>query len=324
MMMHRIAKTLLVAIALLAGHAGWAQPYPDRPIRLVVPFPPGGSADVLARLLGQKLGERLGQNIIVENRAGAGTAVGARAVALSAPDGYTLLMGTVSSHAINPAMANVGYDPIADFTPITRLASIPFVLIAHPSMPVSNLADMVRLAREKPGSISYSSAGPGTSNHLAGELFSSAATIDLLHVPYRGSSPALQDLVGGQVNLMFDLQATADKYVQSGKVKALAVTSARRSELLPTVPTIAESGYPGFEVSAWFGLFAPRGVPQAIIDKLNAQAVAVIQTPDFQERLKGMGATPESSTAQAFADFVRSEFDKWGGVVKRAGLAAKP
>lgn len=323
-MMHRIATTLLVMMALVAGPAAFAQHYPDRPVRLVVPYPAGGSADVLARLLGQKLGERLGQNIIVENRAGAGTALGARAVATSAPDGYTLLMGTVSSHAINPAMSNVGYDPVADFTPITRLASIQFVLIAHPSVPVNTLADVVRLAKEKPRSISYSSAGPGTSNHLAGELLSSAANIELLHVPYRGSSPALQDLVGGQVNLMFDLQATADKYVQTGKVKALAVTGARRSALLPNVPTVAESGYPGFEVTAWFGLFAPRGVPQAIVDKLNADAVAVIQTAEFQERLKAMGAVPESSTPQAFADFVRSESDKWGGVVKRVGLAAKP
>lgn len=323
-MMHRFTRILMVTVALLAGTAGWAQSYPERPIHLVVPYPPGGSADVLARLLGQKLGDRLGQSVIVENKAGAGTAVGTRAVATAAPDGYTLLMGTVSSHAINPAMNNVGYDPVTDFSPITRLASIPFVLIANPSVPGGNLADVVRLAKERPGSISYSSAGPGTSNHLAGELFASAANIDLLHVPYRGSSPALQDLVGGQVNLMFDLQATAEKYVSSGKVKALAVTGAQRSALLPNVPTVSESGYPGFEVNAWFGLFAPRGVPQAIVDKLNAAAVAVIQAPEFQERLKSMGADPESSTAAAFAAFVRSESDKWSGVVKRAGLASKP
>lgn len=323
-MMHRIAKTLMVAIALVAGSAGLAQQYPDRPVHLVVPYPPGGSADVLARLLGQKLGERLGQSIVVENKAGAGTAVGTRAVATSKPDGYTLLMGTVSSHAINPAMNNVGYDPVADFAAITRMASIQFVLIAHPSLPVGNLADVVRMAKEKPHSISYSSAGPGTSNHLAGELFANAANVELLHVPYRGSSPALQDLVGGQVNLMFDLQATAEQYVKSGKVKALAVTGAQRSALLPDVPTVAESGYPGFEVNAWFGLFAPSGVPQAVVDKLNAHAVAVIQSPDFQQRLKAMGVVPESSTAPAFAEFVRNESAKWGGVVKRAGLAGKP
>lgn len=323
-MMHRITKILMVAIAMVAGTAAWAQQYPDRPIHLVVPYPPGGSADVLARLLGQKLAERLGQSVIVENKAGAGTAIGARAVATSTSDGYTLLMGTVSSHAINPAMNNVGYDPVADFTPITRLASIQFVLIANPAVPVSNLADMVRLAKEKPRSLSYSSAGPGTSNHLAGELFSSAANVELLHVPYRGSSPALQDLVGGQVDLMFDLLATAEKYVNAGKVKALAVTGVHRSELLPNVPTVAESGYPGFEVNAWFGLFAPSGVPRTVVDKLNAHTVAVIATPEFQERLRGMGAVPETGTASAFAAFVRSESDKWGGVVKRIGLAGKP
>lgn len=231
-MMRRITEVLMVALAIVAGTAAWAQQYPDRPIQ--------------------------------------------------------------------------------------------FVLIANPAVPVSHLADMVRLAKEKTRSLSDSSAGPGTSSHLAGELLSSVPNVALLHLPYRGSSPALQDPVGGQVDLMFDLLATAENYLNAGKVRPLAVTGVYRSELLPNVPTVAESGYPGFEVNAWFGLFAPNGVPQTVVDERNAHAVAGIETTEFQKRLRGMGAVPETGTASAFAAFVRSESDKWGDVVKRIGLAGKP
>ncbi|MEO8924808.1 MAG: tripartite tricarboxylate transporter substrate binding protein, partial [Caldimonas sp.] len=264
---------LVVAVAgaglFLAGTASAEDVYPSRPITLVVPYPAGGSADVLARALGQKLAERLHQPVIVENHAGAATAIGAKDVARAAPDGYTLLLGTVSSQAINPAMNKVGYDPVADFTPIAPIGSIPFVLVANPAAHLDSVAEVIAQAKAKPGELSYASAGIGTSNHLSGELFANDAHIKLLHVPYKGSAPALTDVLAGHVPLMFDLQATSLAHVRAGRLKALAVTSRRRSELMPKVPTMIESGLPGYEVSAWFGLFAPAGVPRAVVERLN-------------------------------------------------------
>lgn len=311
--------SLCGAFALVAPSQAQA-PYPSRAVTLVVPYPAGGSADILARLLGQKLGERLGQPVVVENRGGAGTAIGARFVASAAPDGYTLLMGTVSSQAINPAMNKVGYDPLKDFTPIAPLASIPFVLVANPSFSARTMAELLALARAKPGDLSYASAGPGTSNHLAGELLASAAGIQLLHVPYKGSAPALNDVVAGQVPLMFDLQATAAPFVRSGQLKALAVTGSARSALLPNVPTVAESGLPGYEVSAWFGIFAPAGVPQPVVERLHAGIEAAVGMQDVQQRLRDLGAEPEKGTVAAFTEFTRTETGKWAEVVKKAGL----
>ncbi|VTU16310.1 Argininosuccinate lyase [Variovorax sp. SRS16] len=303
----------------LAAHAQGA--YPNHPVVMVVPYPAGGSADILARTVGQKLGERLGQPVVIENRGGAGTAIGARYAAGAAPDGYTLLMGTVSSQAINPAMNKVGYDPIKDFTAVAPVASIPFVLVANPSLAANSIADVIAMAKAKPGELSYASAGPGTSNHLAGELLASAAQIQLLHVPYKGSAPALNDVLAGQVPLMFDLQATAAPFVRAGKLKALAVTGKTRSSAMPNVPTAIESGLPGYEVTAWFGVFAPAGLPTAIRDRLNADITAVIKTPDMQKRLHDLGAEPDYGSAEAFADFGRSEVVKWAGVIKKAGLA---
>ncbi len=318
-----LTRSLLATPALLALAAPLqAQPgYPGRPITLVVPYPAGGSADILARTVGQKLGERLGQTVVVENRAGAGTAIGAKFVAGAAPDGYTLLLGTVSSQAINPAMSKVGYDPLKDFTPVAPLASIPFVLVAHPSLPARTVADVVALARAKPGELSYASAGLGTSNHLAGELLASAAQVRLLHVPYKGSAPALNDVAAGHVPLMFDLMATALPQVQSGKVKALAVTGRKRSALLPDVPTAIESGLAGYDVTAWFGVFAPAGLPRPVLERLNTEIAAVIRTPDMQKRLRELGADPEEAGIEAYADFGRREAGRWSEVVRKAGLA---
>ncbi|MEJ7686447.1 MAG: tripartite tricarboxylate transporter substrate binding protein, partial [Variovorax sp.] len=259
----------LAVFLVLAPADALAQGYPMRPVALVVPYPPGGSADILARTIGQKLSERLGQPVTVENKAGAGTAIGARYVAEARPDGYTLLMGTVSSQAINPAMSKVGYDPLKDLAPVSPLASIPFVLVANAGAPYASLADVVLAARKEPGSISYASAGPGTSNHLAGEMLASAAQIKLLHAPYRGSAPALSDVMAGHVPMMFDLQSTSVPNIRTQKLRALAVTSSRRSPLLPDVPTVAESGFPGFEVSAWFGVFAPAKVPEPVMSRLS-------------------------------------------------------
>jgi tripartite-type tricarboxylate transporter receptor subunit TctC len=286
-----------------------------------VPYPPGGSADVLARAVGQKLGERLGQPVVVENKAGAATAIGAKAVARAPADGYTLLLGTVSSQAINPAMNKVGYDPVADFVPVAPLASIPFVFVANPAVPVSSVADVVALAKSKPGELAYASAGPGTSNHLAGELFASEAKIKLLHVPYKGSAPALNDVLAGHVPLMFDLQATSMAHIQGGKLKPLAVTTRERSSLLPNVPTMAEAGVPGFEVSAWFGLFAPAGVPQPIVERLNADVTAILKSPEMQKQLHDLGAEPELGTPAQYASFAKAEAAKWAQTVKGAGLA---
>jgi tripartite-type tricarboxylate transporter receptor subunit TctC len=276
---------------------------------------------VLARAVGQKIGERLGQPVVVENKAGAATAIGAKLVARAPADGYTLLLGTVSSQAINPAMNKVGYDPVADFVPVAPLASIPFVFVANPSVPVASVADVIALAKSKPGEIGYASAGPGTSNHLAGELFASEAKIKLLHVPYKGSAPALNDVLAGHVPLMFDLQATSMAHIQAGKLKPLAVTTQERSSLLPNVPTMAEAGVPGFEVSAWFGLFAPAGTPQPVVERLNTEVTAVLKSPEMQKQLHDLGAEPELGSPAQYATFTKAEAAKWAQTVKGAGLA---
>jgi tripartite-type tricarboxylate transporter receptor subunit TctC len=316
----RILAALLSCVTLV-GAGAHAQGYPAKAVTLVVPYPPGGSADILARTIGQQLGTRLGQPVVVENKAGAGTAIGAKAVAGAAPDGYTLLLGTVSSQAINPSMNKVGYDPVKDFVAVSPLAAIPFVLVANPSFQAGSVADVIALAKTQPGKIAYASAGPGTSNHLAGELLASRAKIQLLHVPYKGSAPALVDVVGGQVPLMFDLLATSLPMLKAGKVKALAVTSRTRSSLLPDVPTVAESGVPDYEVSAWFGVFAPAGTPQAIVARLNSEITALLQAPDMQKRLRDLGADPETGTPEDYARYVREEYQKWGALVRQAGLA---
>jgi tripartite-type tricarboxylate transporter receptor subunit TctC len=298
-----------------------AQPaYPSRPVTLVVPYPAGGSADILARALGQKLSAQWGQPVVIDNRAGAGTAIGAKAVAGAPADGYTLLMGTVSSHAINPAMNKVGYDAVKDFTPIAPVASVAFVLVAHPSFAAGNVQDLVAMARATPGAIAYASAGPGTSNHLAGVLLERASRIELLHVPYKGSAPALADVLAGHVKLMFDLQATALPYVTSGKLKALAITSKTRNPQLPEVPTMAEGGVAGHEVSAWFGVFAPAGLPDAITQKLNQSVTTVLKTPEMQKQLRDLGAEPDIGTSAAFSAYVREESVKWSAVVKAANI----
>jgi tripartite-type tricarboxylate transporter receptor subunit TctC len=314
----RIALALDLALGFALEAA--AQPYPAKPIRFIVPFPPGGSADILARAIGQKAGEGLGQSVVVENRPGAGTAIGAEALAKSAPDGYAIMIGTVSSHAINPALnPKLPFDPVKDFTPVSLVASIPFAMIVHPSVPAKTVQEFVALARAKPGTLNYSSAGSGTSNHLAGELLRSMTGIDIVHVPYKGSAPALNDLIAGQVSLMFDLVLTAAPHVKSGAVRGLAVTGAQRSSALPELPTVAES-IPGYEVSAWFGIFAPAGVPQPVVQRLNAEFVKALQQPDLRQRLASQGAEPLTNTPDEFAAYLRAEIDKWAKVVKAAGM----
>lgn len=314
---------LAMAIA-VAGMPAHGQPYPAKPVKLVVPYPPGGSADILARAIGQKLGDQLGQPVVVENRPGAGTAVGAEFVARSQPDGYTLLLGTVSSHAMNPALSTkVGYDPVKDFSPIAPVATIPFVLLLHPSVPAQTVRDLVDYAKAQPGKINYSSAGNGTSNHLAGELFNLMAGIGMTHVPYKGSAPALQDLVAGQVQAMFDLLPTALPRIQAGSVKPVAVTSATRVPALPNVPTLKESGYADYEVTAWFGIFAAAGTPPAIVARLNEETARALASTELKDKLGLLGMQTMQGSPQSFSRLVASDFDKWRGVVRTAKIQAE-
>jgi tripartite-type tricarboxylate transporter receptor subunit TctC len=314
---------LLAPLALAAGLAAApavAQDYPSRPVKLVVPYPPGGSADILARMLEQKLGSALGQSIVVENKPGAGTAIGADHVAHSAPDGYTLLLGTVSSQAMNPAVVHVNYDPVKDFAAIAPVATIPFVLDVNPTVPATSVKAFVDWARARPGQVNYSSAGNGTSNHLAGALFAQTAGIQLVHVPYKGSAPALQDLVAGRVQAMFDLVTTSLPMIQAGKVRPLAVTSAERVPTLPDLPTMKEAGYPDYEVTAWFGLFAPAGTPAPVIARLHDATAKALADPEFRDKLAKLGMTPMSASAADFSRMVSAEAGKWRDVVKAAKI----
>lgn len=314
---------MLSPLVLIAGPAIADSSYPTKPVRLVVPYPPGGSADVLARMLGQRLDTVLGQPVVVDNRPGAGTAIGARVVAQSPADGYTLLIGTVSSHAMNPAlMKDIGYDPVRDFTAIAPLATIPFVLLASTKLPVSSLQELIDLAKRQPGKLNFSSAGSGTSNHLAGEILQSAAKIRLAHIPFKGSAPALSALVGGQVDLMFDLVVTTVPHVKSGAVRALAITAHQRSPLLPEVPTVSEAGMPALELSAWFGFFGPRDLPVDVNDKLAREVGKILEIPEFQDRLRRLGATVLAMSPVQFANFVASERDRWAKVIKASSIIA--
>jgi tripartite-type tricarboxylate transporter receptor subunit TctC len=309
--------------ALVFAGSSLAQAFPAKPVRLIVPYPPGGSADILARAIGQKLGDGLGQQVIVDNRPGAGTAIGAEATAKAAPDGYTIMLGTVSSHAINPALnPGLKYDPVKDFAPVSLVASIPFALIVHPSLPARSVKELIAIAKAKPGSLNYSSAGNGTSNHLAGELFKSMTRTFMVHIPYKGSAPALNDLIAGQVQLMYDLVLTAAPHVKSGAVRALAVTGRERSAALPGVPTVAESGVPGYEVTAWFGFFAPAGTPAAVVGTLNTETVKALRHQDLRDRLGSQGAEPVTSTPEQFSAYVKEELTKWTKVVKASGMKA--
>jgi tripartite-type tricarboxylate transporter receptor subunit TctC len=298
----------------------FAQAYPNHAIRLVVPFPAGGTTDILARDVAKRLTETLGQAVVVDNRPGAGANIGADIVAKSAPDGYTLLMGTVGTHAINPSLyAKMPYDHVKDFAPVVLVAGVPNVLVVNPSVPINSVADLIKLAKAKPGTINFASSGNGTSIHLSGELFKTMAGVDITHVPYKGSSPALTDLMGGQVQIMFDNLPSSLALIKSGKVRAVAVTSLKRAPALPDVPTIAESGLPGFEASSWFGILAPAGTPPAIVAKLNAEVNKYLQSPEGKEQLLAQGAEVAGGPPEKFVAHIRTETDKWAKVVKASG-----
>jgi tripartite-type tricarboxylate transporter receptor subunit TctC len=292
--------------------------YPTKPVKIVVPFLAGGTTDIIGRLVAQEL-SKAGINAVVENRPGAGGNIGAEQVAKSPADGYTLFVGTVGTHGINASLyAKLPYDPIKDFAPVTLVASVPNVLVVHPSIPANNVKELIALVKAKPGKYNYASSGNGTSIHLSGELFKSMTGAFITHIPYRGSSAAISDVMGGQVDMMFDNLPTALPHIKSGKLKALGLTSAKQNSAVPGVPTIGQS-LPGYEASSWFGLFAPAGTPKEIVTKLNQVLVKAISTPEVRERLLTQGAEPVGNTPEQFADYVVAEIAKWAKVVKASG-----
>jgi tripartite-type tricarboxylate transporter receptor subunit TctC len=314
-------RTLLLAAALAAlPMAAFAQGYPSRPIRFVVPYPPGGPLDTIARLLGQKVSEGVKQPVIVENKPGAGGNIGADFVAKSLADGHTILMGAVATHAINPTLyAKIPYDPVRDFAPITQVASTPNVLVVNPSLPVSSVAELIAHAKANPGKLNFGSGSTGSAGHLAGELFNSLAGVQMTHIPYKGAAPAMRDLIGGQIHLMFDNLASSLTQVRAGRVKALAVTTANRSSLAPELPTVAESGLAGFDISTWFGIFAPAGTPREAITRLHTEFTRALAAPDVREKMLNMGAEPVGNTPAEFAAFIRAEAGKYARVIKASG-----
>jgi tripartite-type tricarboxylate transporter receptor subunit TctC len=319
----QIAKLAMAAACLMAVPiVAAAQPYPSRPIHLVVGFPPGGINDIVARIVGQKMSEGLGQAVVVENRAGAGGTIGADWVSKGKPDGYTLLLGSVSNLAMAPSLyRSLPYDPTKDFTPVGLVAAAPNIMVVHPDFPVHSVKDMITLAKQKPGTINYASAGVGTSNHLTVELLKVMAEIDIVHVPYRGDGPAIAAVLAGQVPMMFPTLPVALPYVKSGKLRAVAVSSASRSPLLPEVPTVAESGgLPEFAVSIWVGIVAPPGTPKEIVDRLNAEIRKVVAMPDIREHLEALGADPASGTPEQFSAYITAETTQWLKVANAAKI----
>jgi len=310
------------ALSLSGGATAAAAPYPDKPIRLVLPYPPGGPTDLLARVAAMQMAQTLGEQIVVDNRPGASGMIGAEQVARSAPDGYTLL-ANASLHVINPSIyPDMRYDPIADFVPVTQLAAVPLVLVVAPDSPIRNVNDIVKLARAGSKPPSFASAGNASSQQLAGESFKLAAGIDMLHVPYRGSAPALADLIGGQVDMMFDSMPSAMPFIQSGQLRAVAVTTPARAPALPDVPTVAEQGFAGFDISTWYGLWVPKGTPTAVVSVLAEHAAKALANPQVRERYAGMGAIPVGSSPADFAAYNASERDKWADIVRRSGAKA--
>jgi tripartite-type tricarboxylate transporter receptor subunit TctC len=319
--MRFLATLALVAATLpLMPHAH-ADAFPDKPIVLVIPFPPGGPTDAMARTLAAEMKERLGQPMIVENRAGAGGNIGAEYVARAAPDGQTLMFGTSGPLAINASLyRKVNYDPVKSFAPVIQVGHLPNILVVHPSVPAKNVKELIAYAKSNPNKLSYASSGNGASSHLAGVLFNASAGVDLQHIPYKGTGPALNDLLGGQVSMSFTDVLTALPYVKTGKLRALGVTTTERSQALPDVPTVAEQGVPGYDVSVFFGIVAPAGTPPDRIAKLNQAFAEVLDTPKVKQLFASQGLEPApASTPQQLGKFIQAQVTKWAGVVKQAG-----
>jgi tripartite-type tricarboxylate transporter receptor subunit TctC len=316
----RALLAVLIGATLAAGSAV-AQPYPSRPIKLVVPFTPGGSQDVIGRLLTQRVSESIGQQIIVENQAGAGGQIATQSVARAAPDGYTLLLSTGAQMAIEPSLRpNVGYDPLRDFVHVVHLGDAPLVLLAIPSFTPNTVKEVVDYSKANKGKVNTASTGNGTYTHLTLELFKAATGADLTHIPYKGASPAFSDLLGGAVQTMFTTTASAQPHLASNKVRAIAVTSAKRTAMLPNVPTFAESGVPGLEVSVWIGLSAPARTPPAVVERLGKEFAAALARPDLRERFAALGVEPAGAQSEVFTQIVRNDIERWARVIKNAHI----
>lgn len=314
-------KALAAAALTVAGMApAAAQNFPSKPINIIVPFSAGGTTDILARIVGQALGTELGQSVIIDNRPGAGGNIGGQAASRAPADGYTLFMGTVGTHAINAALyKKMPFDPIKDFAPLSRVANVPNLLVAHPSQPYKNVQELISYAKANPGKVNFGSSGSGSSIHLSGELFRSMTKVDMVHVPYKGSAPAVTDLLGNQIGIMFDNMPSAIQHVRSGKLRPLAVTTAKRSPELPDVPTIAEAGVPGYEATSWFGLWAPAGTPAPVLSKLHASLAKVLKDPAVIKKIGDQGGEVMIDTPAEFDAFIKAEAVKWGKVVKESG-----
>ena len=306
-----------LVLALFTAH-GFAQSYPMKPVKMIVPFPPAGATDAVARFVGQKLGEKWGQSVVIENRSGAGGSIGSDLAAKSAPDGYTLLMATTSTHSIGPSLSKLPYDPIKDFAPIIHVADVPNVLLVSPTLQVRTVKELVALAKSKPGQLNYGSSGPGTIVHLNAELFKLIAGVDIQHVPYKGTALVIPDLANGQIAMLFDSLASAMPHIRSNRGRPIAVNAARRSALLPDVPTLAEAGMPEFNTNTWFGLFAPAGTPKEIVARVHDDVMAALQAADLRERFASVGAEPVGGTSEQFTARILSDTNRWAQVIKTA------
>jgi len=310
---------LCCAIAVPATGA-LAQSYPTKPIRIIVAYPPGGGTDIVGRMVAQKLSENFGQTVVIDNRGGAAGGIGSEIAAHSVPDGYTILMGNVAPNAINVSLyTKLGYDPVKDFEPVSLVASTPNILVVQPSLAVKTVPDLIALAKVKPGSLNYPSAGLGSSSHLAGELFDNLAGVKMVHIPYKGGGPALTDLLGGQVQLMFATMPAAMPHVRSGRLRAIAVTSVKRSQAMPELPTIGET-LKGYDASTWYGVLAPARTPRPIITTLHAEIVKILGVAETRERLLAQGFEPVGSTPAEFGAYIKAEIAKWAKVIKAAGI----
>ena len=312
---------ILLVFAVLAMAAGFAQSqqYPTKPVRIIAPFAPGGGTDFIARLIAQKLTERLGPQVIVENKPGAGGNLGAEFAVKSAPDGYTLLL-VAGSYTVNPSLYKLSFDPVNDITPVVQLSQGPFVVAVHPSVPANNLKELIELARRQPDKLSYASAGSGSITHLASELFLDMAKIKIVHIPYKGTGPALNDTIAGSTQLIFGSVSTTLQFIKSGRLRGLAVTTPRRISALPDLPTVAEAGVPGYEVVLWHGLVAPKGVPRPIVDRLNREANEVLKAKDMGDLLATDGVAPAGGTPEQFRAVIKADIERWRGVVKQANI----
>lgn len=324
--MHKSNRDMAIGAALLAaalatGNALAADKYPTKPVRFVVPFPPGGGTDIVARVIAQRMTETLGEQVVVDNRGGAGGTIGAEIAARAAPDGYTLIMVS-GSYAVNPTMYKLSYDPIDGVTPIAQIATGPFVVVVHPSVPAKNIKELIALAKAKPGGLNFASTGTGGITHLTTELFKLMARVNLTHIPYRGTGPAITDLLGGQVQVLFGSSAATVPHVRTGKLRALAVTGPERMGALPDLPTVNESGVPGYEVSLWYGVLGPKGLPKDIAVRWNNEIKRIIQTQEMKDRFASEGLTPAPGTPEDFQAVVKRDVVKWTKVVKAANVKA--